>query len=63
MKLAKFVTYLLQTRQKLDTYYNRGLRLDQEIELSSFVEDVNRRVLRFSGVVDNASKLILNKEI
>lgn len=63
MRLAKFVTYLLQTRQKLDTYYNRGLKLDQEIELSSFVEDVNRRVLRFSGVVDNASKLILNKEI
>lgn len=63
MRLAKFVTYLLQTRQKLEHYYNRGLKLDQEVELSSFVADVNRRVLRFSGIVDNASKLIYNKEI
>lgn len=63
MKLAKFVTYILQTRQQLEHYYNRGLKLDQEVELSSFVANVNRRVLRFSGVVDNASKLILNKEI
>ena len=63
IKLARLMTSILQTRQKLDNYYNRGLRLDQEIELSSFVADVNRRVLRFSGIVDNASKLIYNKEI
>ena len=63
MKLAKLVVYILQLRQQLEHYYNRGLKLDQEIELSSFVTDVNRRVLRFSGVIDNASKLILNKEI
>ena len=63
MKLARFITYILQTRQQLTNYYNRGLKLDQERELSSFVDGVNRRVLRFSGVVDNASKLILNKEI
>ena len=63
MKLARLMTSILQTRQQLENYYNRGLRLDQEVELSSFVADVNRRVLRFSGIVDNASKLIYNKEI
>ena len=63
MKLAQFMIYILQTNQKLKNYYNRGLKLDQEQELSSFIEGVNRRLIRFSGVVDNASKLIYNKEI
>lgn len=62
-KLAQFMIYILQTRQQLNNYYNRGLKLDQERELTSFVDGANRRVIRFSGVVDNASKLILNKEI
>lgn len=62
MKLAQFMISVLQTNQQLKHYYNRGLRLDQETELSSFVDGVNRRVIRFSGIVDNASKLIYNKE-
>lgn len=63
MKLAQFMIYILQTNQKLTNYYNRGLKLDQEREVSSFIEGANRRLIRFSGVVDNASKLIYNKEI
>lgn len=63
MRLAQFITSILQTNQQLENYYNRGLKLDQERELSSFIEGVSRRVVRFSGVVDNASKLIYNKEI
>lgn len=63
IKLAQYITYILQTRQQLDTYFTRGLKLDQERELTSFIDDVNRRVLRFSGVIDNEHKLILNKEI
>lgn len=63
LRLARFITYILQSRQQLNDYYSRGLRLDQEQELSSFVDGVNRRVLRFSGIVSNASNLILNKEI
>lgn len=62
-KLAQFMIYILQTNQQLSHYYNRGLKLDQERELSAFVDDVNRIVIRFSGVVDNASKLIYNKEM
>lgn len=61
--LAQYVAYLLQRRQQLDNFFTRGLRLDQERELTSFIEGVNRRVLRFSGIVDNEHKLILNKEI
>lgn len=63
MRLAQFVTYLLQENKQLDNYYNRGLKLDQDQELSSFVDGVNRRSLRFSGVINNASKLIYNKEM
>lgn len=63
MKLAQFMIYILQTNQQLTNYYNRGLKLDQEREVSTFIEGVNRRLIRFSGVVDNASKLIYNKEI
>lgn len=62
MKLARFIENLLQTNQQLKNYYNRGLRLDYERELSTFVEGANRRQARFSGIVDNASKLIYNKE-
>lgn len=63
MKLAQFMIYILQTNQQLTNYYNRGLKLDQEREVSTFIEGANRRLIRFSGVVDNASKLIYNKEI
>lgn len=63
MKLAQFITYVLQGNQKLEHYYSRGLKLDQDREVSSFMDGVNRRVVRFSGVVNNASKLIYNKEI
>ena len=61
IQLAQFVIGILQTNQQLEHFYNRGLRLDQERELSSVVNGVNRRQIRFSGVVDNEHKLILNK--
>lgn len=61
IQLAQFVIGILQTNQQLENFYNRGLRLDQERELSSVVNGVNRRQIRFSGVVDNEHKLILNK--
>lgn len=61
IKLAQFVINILQTNQPLKHYYNRGLNLDEERELSSIVDGVNRRRIRFSAVVDNDLKLILNK--
>ena len=61
IQLAQFVIGILQINQQLEHFYNRGLRLDQERELSSVVNGVNRRQIRFSGVVDNEHKLILNK--
>lgn len=62
MRLARFIENLLQTNQQLKHYYNRGLRLDYDRELSSVIENANRRQARLSGIVDNASKLIYNKE-
>lgn len=61
--LAQYITSLLQNRQQLRNYFNRGLKLDQERGLTSLIEDVDRRIIRFSGVVDNEHKIILNKEI
>lgn len=61
IRLAQYVINILQTNQKLSHFYNRGLRLEQERELSSIVSGVNRRVIRFTGLMDNEHKLILNK--
>lgn len=61
IKLAKFITNILQTSQKLGNYYCRGLRLNQDREISSITEGVNRRVLRFSARCDNNLKLIYSK--
>ena len=59
--LAQYVINILQTNQKLTHFYNRGLRLETERELSSVVSGVNRRQIRFTGLMDNENKLILNK--
>lgn len=61
IKLAQYVINILQTNQQLAHFYNRGLRLEQEREISSVVSGVNRRRIYFSGLVDNEHSLILNK--
>lgn len=63
IRLAMFVTYALQLRLKMDTYTTRGLRLDSEQDMGDVTDNVCRRVLRFSGVTDNASKLIFYKGV
>ena len=61
IQLAQYVINILQTNQQLAHFYNRGLRLETERELSSVVSGVNRRMIRFTGLMDNEHKLILNK--
>ena len=61
LQLAEMVTRILQTNQQLGNYYNRGLKLEQQRELSSIVDGVSRIQIRLSGVMDNEHKLILNK--
>ena len=61
LQLAEMVTRILQTNQQLDNYYNRGLKLEQQRELSSIVDGVSRIQIRLSGIMDNEHKLILNK--
>lgn len=63
VKLARYVTSILQERQQLDNFFTRGLRLDQEREITSLIDGVSRRVLRFSGITDNEHNIIFNKEI
>nr|DAK86204.1 MAG TPA: hypothetical protein [Caudoviricetes sp.] len=62
MRLARFIENILQTNQQLKNYYNRGLNLEYDRELSTPIENANRRQARLSGIVDNARKLIYNKE-
>lgn len=61
IKLAQLVESVLQSNQQLDNFYNRGLRLEQDRELSSIIDGVNRRMIRLTGLSDNEKKLILNK--
>lgn len=61
IKLAQLVENVLQSNQQLDNFYNRGLRLEQDRELSSIIDGVNRRMIRLTGLSDNEKKLILNK--
>lgn len=61
IQLAQYVINILQTNQQIGHFYNRGLKLEQERELSSIVSGVNRRLIRFTGLMDNEHMLILNK--
>lgn len=58
IKLSKYIVDILQTSQRLGIYFNRGLRLMQDREISSIVDGVNRRQIRLSGLCDNNKKLI-----
>lgn len=58
IKLSKYIVDILQTSQRLGIYFNRGLRLMQDREISSIVDGVDRRQIRLSGLCDNNKKLI-----
>jgi hypothetical protein len=61
LKLSKAVKDALQTTKQLTSYYNRGLKLLQDRELSSLIDGVTRRQLRFNAVCDNERKYIYTK--
>lgn len=59
-KLRSVLIALLQSNGSLGTFYNRGLILREDSRLNYEVEKTERRILRFSGVCDNSTNLILS---
>ena len=58
MKLCNIIIKLLQSNGPLQNYYSRGLRLDENNEVNTFLDSAYRRVVRMSGLCDNSRKLI-----
>lgn len=61
MKLANIIIKLLQSNGELPHYYCRGLRLEENTEVGTFLDNAYRRVIRLSGLCDNSRKLIINR--
>lgn len=61
IKLTNIIIRILQSCGQLPTYYCRGLRLESNTEVDSFLDNADRRVIRMSGLCDNSQKLIINR--
>lgn len=57
-QLCNMIIAILQSNGPLQTYYSRGLVLEDNMEVDSLLESAYRRVLRLSGLCDNKLKLI-----
>lgn len=57
-ELCNKLIALLQSNGPLQTYYNRGLYLDENNEVTTILDSAYRRVIRMSGLCDNQTKLI-----
>lgn len=61
MKLCNIIIHILQSCGRLPNYYCRGLRLESNNEVGTFINNAYRRVIRMSGLCDNSQKLIINR--
>lgn len=59
-QLRSVIIALMQSNGSLGTFYNRGLVLKEDSRLNYEVEKTERRVIRFTGVCDNSTNLILS---
>ena len=57
-QLCNIIIATLQSNGPLQTYYCRGLKLEENNERDSLLESAYRRVIRMSGLCDNSQKLI-----
>lgn len=60
--LCNKIIQTMQSNGRLDTYYSRGLKLDDNSEVGSVLDSAYRRVIRMSGICDNKLKLIRQGE-
>lgn len=61
MKLCNIIIGILQSNGTLPHYYCRGLRLESNNEIGTFLDNAYRRVIRMSGLCDNNLKIIKNR--
>lgn len=60
-KLANIIISILQSSGQLPHYYCRGLKLEENTEVGTLLDNAYRRVIRMSGICDNSRKLITNR--
>lgn len=58
MELCNIIIRILQSNGQLPNYYCRGLRIEDNRPVNTFLEGAYRRVIRMSGQCDNFQKLI-----
>jgi len=61
IKLCNIIIKILQSSGQLPHYYCRGLRLESNNEVGTFLNDAERRVIRMSGLCYNNQKIIINR--
>lgn len=57
-QLCNIIIALLQTNGMLQSYYCRGLVLEENNEVSTLLDSAYRRTIRMSGLCDNQQNLI-----
>lgn len=61
-QLCNIIISILQASGKLPNYYCKGLLLEENNEVNTLLESAYRRVIRMSGLCDNAQKIIIRGE-
>lgn len=61
MKLCNAIIRYLQVPQSLGAYFNRGLKLESNDEVTAMIASTCRRVIRLRGLCDNSRKYIYSK--
>jgi hypothetical protein len=61
IKLCNIIIKILQSNGTLPHYYCRGLTLESNNEVGTFLNNAYRRVIRMSGLCYNNQKIIINR--
>lgn len=57
-KICNIIIAILQSNGRLPKYYSRGLELEENREANTLLDSAYRRVIRMTGICDNAKKTI-----
>ena len=57
-KICNIIIAILQSNGRLPNYYCRGLELEENREANTLLDSAYRRVIRMTGICDNAKKII-----
>ena len=61
-KLCNIIISILQASGRLPHHYCKGLMLQENNEVGTLLDSAYRRVIRMSGIIDNAEKIIFRGE-